>query len=198
MKHELSALPYPLDGLEPHISKETLEFHYNKHHSGYVKKLNAQVDITPAYSHMSLEEIIKTTQPGDGAFNNAAQIWNHTFYWNSMCPNGAAVDNGDLAKQIEKDFGGMGELKKKFVDAAKGNFGSGWTWLCADEDGSLQIINTDDADTVIRTNKKPLIVCDIWEHAYYIDYRNDRGEYLNNFWELINWDFAEKNFHNTK
>ena len=193
MKHKLPELPYDLDALEPLISRETLDYHYNKHHAGYVNKLNGLINDSD-YEELSLEEIIHESKQGSNIFNNAAQIWNHTFYWHSMMPDVQTKPGKKLIEKIDRDFGSLDNLKEKFLNAAKGQFGSGWAWLVRNRDGSLGLETTGNADTVIRQNKQPLLVCDVWEHAYYIDYRNNRPEYLEQFWKLINWEFVEKNY----
>ncbi len=193
MAFELPALPYAKDALQPHISAETLDFHHGKHHNAYVTKLN---ELLPGseFEGKTLEEIIKTSS--GVMFNQAAQVWNHTFYWNSLSPNGGGAPTGDLAAAIDKAFGSLDAFKTAFNAKAMGNFGSGWTWLVKNSDGSLEIVNTDDADTPIaREGQTPLITADVWEHAYYIDYRNARPKYLEEgFWNLVNWEFAAKNF----
>lgn len=191
MEHALPALPYALDGLQPHISKETLEFHYGKHHQTYVTNLNNLIKGTE-FENASLEEIVKKSS--GGVFNNAAQIWNHTFYWNSLSPKGGGVPSGALALAIDKKWGSFDAFKEAFTKSAVGNFGSSWTWLVKKSDGSLDIVNTSNAATPVTTADCPLITCDLWEHAYYIDYRNRRPDYLGAFWSLANWDFASKNF----
>ncbi|MBW2940389.1 superoxide dismutase [Zhongshania aquimaris] len=192
MAFELPALPYAKDALEPHISAETLDFHHGKHHNAYLTKLNELVPGSE-YEGKSLEDIIKTSS--GVLFNQAAQVWNHTFYWNSLSPNGGGAPTGDLAAAIDKAFGSFDEFKTAFNGKAVGNFGSGWTWLVKNTDGSLEIVNTDDADTPIaREGQTPLFTADVWEHAYYIDYRNARPKYLEGFWNLVNWEFAAKNF----
>jgi superoxide dismutase, Fe-Mn family len=191
MVFELPELPYALDALEPHISKETLEFHYGKHHAGYVKKLNVALNDSP-YANHSLEEIIQ--QADGGIFNNAAQIWNHTFYWNSMSPNGGGEPDGALLEAINKSFGSFDDFHQAFNEKAATLFGSGWVWLYKNADNSLGIMGTENANTPLREGKKPLLVCDVWEHAYYIDARNARPDYIKNFWQLINWTFAANNF----
>lgn len=192
MAFELPALPFAKDALEPHISAETLEFHYGKHHQGYVNKLNAAVEGTDN-ANKSLEDIIKSAS--GGLFNNAAQVWNHTFYWHSLSPNGGGEPKGALAEAINKAFGSFDKFQAEFSAKAGGNFGSGWTWLVKNADGSVEIVNTDDADTPIaREGQTPLITVDVWEHAYYIDYRNARPKYLEAFFKLANWDFAESNY----
>ncbi|MES2141809.1 MAG: superoxide dismutase [Pseudomonadota bacterium] len=192
MKHELPPLPYALDALAPTISKETLEYHYGKHHKAYVDKLNELIPGTE-FANTSLEDIIKKA-PAGPIFNNAAQIWNHTFYWHSMTPESAKNrPHGELAAAIEKDFGSFEKFKETFNKAAVAQFGSGWAWLIKDGQG-LAIQTTSNAITPFRDGKTCLMTCDVWEHAYYIDYRNARPKYLEKFWELVNWDFASKNF----
>lgn len=190
MTYELPDLPYSMNALEPHISQETLEYHYGKHHQAYVNKLNNLVPGTE-FEGKSLEDII--VKADGGIFNNAAQVWNHTFYWHCMKPNGGGEPNGDLATAIEQAFGDFESFKEKFTNAALNRFGSGWAWLVKNSDGSLEVMNTLNAGNPLTENKKPLLTCDVWEHAYYIDTRNDRGKYVNNFWEVVNWDFVEKN-----
>ncbi len=192
MSIELPTLPYEQDALEPHISAETLSFHYGKHHNTYVVKLNGLIGGTE-FENKSLEEIVKTSSAG--IFNNAAQIWNHTFYWNSLAPNAGGEPSGDLLAAIISNFGSFAEFKAKFTDSAINNFGSSWTWLVKNADGSLAIVNTSNAATPLTDEGvTPLITVDLWEHAYYIDYRNVRPDYLNGFWALANWDFAQANF----
>ena len=193
MSITLPELPYAMDALEPRISKETLEFHYGKHHNAYVVNLNIFIENDASLAGKSLEEIVKSSD--GGVFNNAAQVWNHTFYWNSLAPNAGGEPTGELAAAIETNFGSFAEFKEKFTASAAGNFGSGWTWLVKNADGSLAIVNTSNAGTVItEEGVTPLLTCDVWEHAYYIDYRNARPEYLKNYWELVNWAFAAENF----
>ncbi|WP_419835714.1 superoxide dismutase [Fe] [Endozoicomonas atrinae] len=191
MAFQLPELPYERDALEPHISKETLDYHYGKHHNTYVVKLNGLVEGTEL-ENKSLEEIIKTSE--GGIFNNAAQVWNHTFYWNCLSPNGGGKPSGELAAAIDKAFGSFDEFVAKFSDMAVNNFGSSWTWLVKNTDGSLEIVNTSNAGTPITGDQKPLLTCDLWEHAYYIDYRNVRPDYLKGFWALTNWAFVADNF----
>ena len=192
MSIELPALPYEQDALEPHISAETLSFHYGKHHNTYVVKLNGLIGGTE-FENKSLEEIVKTSSAG--IFNNAAQIWNHTFYWNSLAPKAGGEPSGDLLAAIISNFGSFAEFKAKFTDSAVNNFGASWTWLVKNTDGSLAIVNTSNAATPLTDEGvTPLITVDLWEHAYYIDYRNVRPDYLNGFWALANWDFAQANF----
>ncbi|MEK9714044.1 MAG: superoxide dismutase [Fe] [Thalassolituus sp.] len=191
MAFELPALPYEKNALEPHISAETLDFHHGKHHNTYVQKLNGLIEGTE-FAGKSLEDIIKTSS--GGVFNNAAQIWNHTFYWNSLSPNGGGAPTGAVADAINAAFGSFEEFQAKFNDSAVNNFGSSWTWLVKKADGSLDIVNTSNAATPITEGLTPLITVDLWEHAYYIDYRNVRPDYLKGFWALVNWDFANENF----
>lgn len=192
MAFELPPLPYEKNALEPHISAETLDFHYGKHHATYVAKLNGLVEGT-ALASKSLEEIIKSSE--GGVFNNAAQIWNHTFYWHSLSPNGGGEPTGALAAAITATWGSFSDFQAAFNDKAVNNFGSSWTWLVKNPDGSLDIVNTSNAATPItKEGVTPLITVDLWEHAYYIDYRNVRPNYLNGFWALVNWDFAAQNF----
>jgi Fe-Mn family superoxide dismutase len=192
MAFELPALPYAKDALEPHISQETIEYHYGKHHNTYVVKLNGLVEGTEL-AQKSLEEIIKTSS--GGIFNNAAQIWNHTFYWNCLSPNGGGVATGAVAKAIDEAFGSFAAFKAKFTDSAVNNFGSAWTWLVKNADGSVAIVNTSNAATPLTDSSvTPLMTVDVWEHAYYIDYRNVRPDYLAHYWELVNWDFINQNF----
>jgi Fe-Mn family superoxide dismutase len=190
MAHTLPPLPYALDALAPTISKETLEFHYGKHHQTYVTNLNNLIPGTE-FETASLEEIVKKSS--GGIFNNAAQVWNHTFYWNSMAPNAGGEPTGKLADAINAKWGSVAAFKEAFNKSAAGNFGSGWTWLVKKADGSLDIVNTSNAATPLTTADVPLLTCDVWEHAYYIDYRNARPKYLESFWTLVNWSFAAKN-----
>jgi Fe-Mn family superoxide dismutase len=191
MAHTLPALPYAMDALAPIISKETLEFHYGKHHQTYVTNLNNLIPGTE-FESASLEEIVKKSS--GGVFNNAAQIWNHTFYWNSMAPNAGGEPTGKLADAIKAKWGSVAAFKEAFNKSAAGNFGSGWTWLVKKPDGSVDIVNTSNAATPLTTTDVPLLTCDVWEHAYYIDFRNARPKYLESFWSLVNWSFAAKNF----
>ena len=191
MEHTLPALPYAMDALQPHISKETLEFHYGKHHQTYVTNLNNLIKGTE-FENSSLDEIVKKSS--GGVFNNAAQIWNHTFYWNSLSPKGGGKPAGALAAAIDAKWGSFDAFKEAFTKSAVANFGSSWTWLVKKADGSLDIVNTSNAATPLTTADRPLLTCDLWEHAYYIDYRTRRPDYLGAFWSLVNWDFAAKNF----
>jgi superoxide dismutase, Fe-Mn family len=191
MAFELPALPYAINALEPHISQETLEYHHGKHHNTYVVKLNGLVEGTDL-AEKSLEEIIKTST--GGVFNNAAQIWNHTFYWHCLSPNAGGEPTGEVADAIVKAFGSFEEFKAKFTDSAINNFGSSWTWLVKNADGSLAIVNTSNAGTPItEEGVTPLLTVDLWEHAYYIDFRNVRPDYMAAFWSLVNWEFVAKN-----
>ncbi|HEV7617973.1 MAG TPA: Fe-Mn family superoxide dismutase [Burkholderiaceae bacterium] len=190
MEHTLPPLPYPMDALAPHISKETLEYHYGKHHQGYVTTLNNLIKGTE-YENASLEDIIKKSS--GPIFNNAAQVWNHTFYWNCMKPNGGGAPTGKLGDAIGVKWGSFDKFKEEFTKSGVGNFGSGWTWLVKKTDGSVDIVNTSNAGTPLTSADKPLMTCDVWEHAYYIDYRNLRAKYIESFWKLVNWDFAAKN-----
>lgn len=189
-QHQLPELPYAKNALEPHISEETLEYHYGKHHATYVNKLNDMIAGTE-FESMSLEDIIK--KASGGVFNNAAQVWNHSFYWNCLSPDGGGEPEGELAAAIEKNFNSFAEFKKQFTESAVGNFGSGWTWLVKTPDGKLEIVNTSNAETPISGDNQPLLTCDVWEHAYYIDYRNARPSYLDAFWKLVNWQFVSAN-----
>ena len=190
MQHQLPPLPYALDALQPHISKETLEFHYGKHHAAYVTNLNNLIKGTE-FENASLEDIIKKSS--GGVFNNAAQVWNHTFYWSSLAPKGGGQPSGAVAAAINKKWSSFDAFKEAFTKSAVGNFGSGWTWLVKKPDGSLDIVNTSNAATPLTGTDKPVLTCDVWEHAYYIDYRNRRPDYLGAFWNLVNWEFAAKN-----
>lgn len=191
MAIELPPLPYEKNALEPNISAETLEFHYGKHHQAYVTNLNNLIKGTE-FESAALEDIIKKSS--GGVFNNAAQIWNHTFYWRSMqSPKKDNAPSGKLGDAINKAFGSFDKFKEEFSKSAVGNFGSGWTWLVQRSDGSLGIVNTSNAATPITGSDKPLFTIDVWEHAYYIDYRNARPKYVESFWDLVNWDFAAKN-----
>ncbi len=191
MAFELPALPYAKNRLVPHISEETLEFHYGKHHQTYVTNLNNLVPGTE-FEGMPLEEIIMKSS--GGIFNNAAQVWNHTFYWNSLAPNAGGEPTGALADAINATFGSFGKFKEEFTKCAVTTFGSGWAWLVKNADGSLALVSTSNAGCPLKTDQKPLLTCDVWEHAYYIDYRNARPAYLEAFWALVNWDFAAANY----
>jgi len=182
MAFTLPELPYPKSALEPHISAETLEYHHGKHHNKYVNTLNGLIEGT-GDADKSLEDLIKTTS--GKLFNQAAQVWNHTFYWNCMGPNAGGAPKGAIADAINGKFGGFDEFKKQFNAAAAAEFGSGWAWLVKNGN-EIEIVTTHDAENPMTANKKPLLTCDVWEHAYYIDYRNDRGKYLENFWNVVN------------
>jgi Fe-Mn family superoxide dismutase len=187
MAIELPALPYARDALAPHISAETIDYHYGKHHQTYVTNLNNLVKGTE-FENLDLLAIIKKSQ--GGMFNNAAQIWNHTFYWNSLSPKGGGEPGGKLADAIKKTFGSFAQFKDDFSKTAVGTFGSGWAWLVQRADGGLGLVSTSNAATPITGSDRPLLTCDVWEHAYYIDYRNARPKYVEAFWNLANWDFA--------
>ncbi|WP_298623306.1 superoxide dismutase [Fe] [uncultured Legionella sp.] len=190
MTFTLPQLPYALDALAPHISKETLEYHYGKHHNAYVTNLNKLIPGTE-FESMSLEDIIMKAK--GGVFNNAAQVWNHTFYWHSMSPNGGGEPQGAVAEAINKNFGSFAAFKEQFTQAAATTFGSGWAWLVQDASGALKIISTSNAGTPMTEGLNALLTCDVWEHAYYIDYRNVRPDYISAFWSLVNWDFVAGN-----
>jgi superoxide dismutase, Fe-Mn family len=192
MFFELPPLPYPKDALKPYISEETIQYHYGKHHKGYVDKLNKILETKPEEQEKSLEEIIKDSS--GPLFNNAAQVWNHNFYWKCLTPKGKKKTEKNLAKKIDSTFGSFDEFKTKFKEQAVNNFGSGWTWLVKKKDGSLAIVNTGNAQNPMTNGDKPLLTVDVWEHAYYIDYRNERGKYVDNIWQIINWDFVESQF----
>jgi len=189
--HQLPELPYAKNALEPHISAETIDFHYGKHHQTYVTNLNNLIQNTE-FEKLSLEEIIMKSS--GGVFNNAAQVWNHTFYWNGLSPKGGGQPKGPLADAIAKTFGSFDEFKQKFTQTAIGTFGSGWAWLVKNKDGTLAIVSTSNAATPMTAGQKALLTCDVWEHAYYVDYRNARAKYVESFWNLVNWEFVAKNF----
>ncbi len=191
MAHELPPLPYEKNALEPVISQETIEYHYGKHHQTYVTNLNNLVPGTE-FENASLEDIIQ--KASGGIFNNGAQVWNHTFYWNCLSPNGGGEPGGALADAINKAFGSFEEFKKQFSTSAATNFGCGWTWLVKGADGGLEIVNTTGAGNPMTDGKTPLLTVDVWEHAYYIDYRNARPGYLEKLWNIFNWDFVSANF----
>ena len=191
MEHTLPALPYAKNALEPVISAETIEFHYGKHHQAYVTNLNNLIKGTE-FENSSLEEII--LKSSGGIFNNAAQVWNHTFYWNGFKPNGGGAPTGELAAAIDKAFGSFEEFKKQFSQKAIATFGSGWAWLVKNKDGSLSLESTSNAATPMTSGQTALLTIDIWEHAYYVDYRNARPKYVEEFWNIVNWDFVSANF----
>ncbi len=192
MEHKLPELPYASDALQPVISPETIAYHYGKHHQTYVNNLNKLIAGTE-YEQMSLEDIIKKSS--GGIFNNAAQIFNHSFYWRCLCPNGGGEPTGKLAELINKNFGSLAAFKEKFSNIAVGTFGSGWAWLVQNAEGSLSVESTSNAATPITEGKTPLLTCDVWEHAYYIDYRNARPTYVEKFWDIVNWDFVAANLN---
>lgn len=189
MSFTLPPLPYEKNALEPHISEETLEYHYGKHHQAYVTNLNNLIKGTE-FEKMSLEDIIKKSS--GPIFNNAAQVWNHTFYWHCLSPNGGGAPSGKLGEMITKTFGSFEAFKEKFSETAIKTFGSGWAWLVKNKDGSLAIVSTSNAQTPMTSDQKALLTCDVWEHAYYIDYRNARPKYVEAFWNLVNWEFVAK------
>jgi superoxide dismutase len=192
MKRELPALPYAIDALAPHYSKEAFEYHHGKHHKAYVDKLN-ELQVGTEFENLSLEDVIRKSS--GGVYNQAAQIWNHTFFWNCMKPAGGGEPSGALAAAVKAKWGSTAALKEAFVKSALGNFGSGWTWLVKKPDGSLDIVNMGAAGTPLTTGDKPLMTVDVWEHAYYIDYRNARQKFVETFFDkLVNWGFVEKNF----
>lgn len=192
MSHVLPPLPYALDALQPVLSKETLEYHYGKHHQAYVTNLNNLLKDNTEFANASLEDIIMKSS--GGIFNNAAQIWNHTFYWNCLTPKSSGQPSGKLMEAINKAFGSFDEFKKRFGQTAVTTFGSGWGWLVKNAQGELELMSTGNADLPMKHGKKALLTCDVWEHAYYIDYRNMRPTYVEKFWDIVNWDFVQKNF----
>lgn len=185
MAYELPALPYAMDALQPYISKETLDFHYGKHHAAYVNNLNKLV-VGTAFENASLEDIVK--KAGGGIFNNGAQVWNHTFYWNCMSPEGDRTPSGALLNAIKSDFGSFDEFKDKFSTAAATLFGSGWAWLVKSDAGKLEIVQESNAGNPLTKGLEPIMTCDVWEHAYYIDKRNRRPAYIDDFWNLVDWE----------
>jgi Fe-Mn family superoxide dismutase len=191
MEHTLPPLPFAKNALAPNMSEETLEYHYGKHHQTYVTNLNKLIPGTE-FENLSLEEIVK--KASGGVFNNAAQVWNHTFFWNSLSPKGGGAPKGALGTAITAKYGSYDKFKEEFAKVATGTFGSGWTWLVKKTDGSLDIVSTSNAATPLTTDSKPLVTIDVWEHAYYIDYRNARPKFIEAYWNIVNWDFAEKNF----
>jgi len=190
MAFELPALPYEKNALAPHISEETLDYHYGKHHNTYVVNLNNLI-ADSEFADMSLEDIIKKSD--GGIFNNAAQVWNHTFYWNCLSPNGGGAPSGALADAINAKWGSFDKFKEDFTAGCVTNFGSGWTWLVKNANGDLDIVKTSNAGCPLTDGVTPLMTCDVWEHAYYIDYRNARPSYVGAFWNLVNWDFVASN-----
>ena len=191
MEHKLPELPYQNTGLEPHISSETLEYHYGKHHAAYVNNLNNLIQGTE-FETLSLEEIV--VKSSGGIFNNAAQVWNHTFYWNCLSPQGGGEPSGSLGEAIQSAFGTFDDFTKEFTQKAVTLFGSGWAWLVLNKEGKISIETTGNAGNPMTSGQKPLLTCDVWEHAYYVDYRNARPKYVEAFWKLVNWDFVSSNF----
>lgn len=190
-KFILEALPYAKNALEPHISERTLDFHYGKHHQTYVDNLNKLIENTD-FENLALEEIVKTSERG--IFNNAAQVWNHTFYWNCLTPNHKSEPTGNLMDAIVRDFGTFADFKAEFSKQATGLFGSGWLWLVKNSDNKLEIVAKTNAGNPLTDGKSPILVIDVWEHAYYLDKQNARAKYIDAYWEIVNWEFAEKNF----
>lgn len=191
MAFQLPELPYAKNALEPHISAETLEFHHSKHHQTYVANLNNLI-VGTEFENMSLEDIV--LKSSGGLFNNAAQVWNHTFYWNCLSPNGGGEPSGALAEAINAKFGSFAAFKEEFSKCAIGTFGSGWAWLVKNADGGIDLVSTSNAACPCTNKQTPLLTCDVWEHAYYVDYRNARAKYVEAFWNLVNWDFVAQNF----
>ena len=191
MTFKLPDLPYDYNALEPSISAETLTFHHGKHHQAYVNNLN-KLTADTEFENLTLEAIIK--KANGGIFNNAAQVWNHTFYWHCMKKNGGSEPDGELATAITQTFGHFNDFKEQFTQQAMTRFGSGWAWLVKNHQGELEILSTANADNPLTDDKKPLLTCDVWEHAYYIDTRNDRAQYVSNFWQVVNWDFVAQNY----
>jgi Fe-Mn family superoxide dismutase len=191
MPHQLPPLPYALNALQPHMSRETLEYHHGKHHRGYVDKLNELVRGTP-YENAPLEKIVR--EASGPVFNNGAQAWNHAFFWQCLSPRGGGQPKGELGEALGAVFGGFDAFRKQFSEAAEGRFGSGWAWLCADAAGALSVSSTANAENPMQKGPTPLLTCDVWEHAYYIDYRNSRKDFVAAFWNLVNWEFVESNW----
>ena len=191
MKHTLPALPYAMDALEPVISEKTISFHYGKHHQAYVNKLNELVQGTE-FENASLEDIIMKSD--GGIFNNGAQVWNHTFYWNCLSPSGGKEPAGKILEAINQAFGSFEKFKEEFANAAATQFGSGWAWLVKNKNGKLEIIKTANAENPMRQGHTPLLTCDVWEHAYYLDYQNRRPDYVTAFWKLVDWNKVEERF----
>jgi superoxide dismutase, Fe-Mn family len=194
MKHGLPPLPYPVDALEPFLSRETLEYHHGKHHKAYVDKTNELVRGTDLQD-ATLEQIVASAT--NALYNNAAQAWNHAFYWRCLTPDGVGKPTGEIARVIASAFGSFDGFQTQFSRAAEGQFGSGWAWLVQRKDGALEIASTANADTPLRSGGRPLLTCDVWEHAYYIDYRNSRADYIKAFWNLVNWEFIARNWAET-
>jgi Fe-Mn family superoxide dismutase len=196
MTFELMPLPYSLDSLEPVISERTLEFHWGKHHKGYVEKLNKLIPGT-RFENLPLEEIILESHGSEEdkkIFNNAAQVWNHNFFWKCMDPSSVEMKDLELLRAIDSAFGSLDKFKEEFVASGKSHFGSGWTWLIKDENNELKIISTHDAENPLVRGETPLLTCDVWEHAYYLDYQNARDKFIQRFWQIVNWDFVQENF----
>ena len=194
MRFELDKLPYEPDALEPHISGTTVDVHYHKHHAGYLKKLADEIQGKPQAADLSLEELVGTARHDSGVFRNAAQVWNHSFYWNSLAPDGGGRPEGAVHDLIKRDFGSVERFKRAFAEVAEAEFGSGWAWLVADESGRLRVLSTTDADNPMREGYRPLLTLDVWEHAYYLDYRNERARYIEACLEsLLNWRFVQDN-----
>ena len=195
MEHKLPPLPFAMDALEPHMSRETLEYHYGKHHKTYVEKLNQLIKDTE-HENEDLEQIVKTAK--GPIFNNAAQAWNHTFFWSCLTPERGLEPREELSRAIDASFGSMDAFKDKFTKTAVELFGSGWAWLVCDASGKLSIEAAPNAGTPLTGKKMPLLTCDVWEHAYYIDHRNARPDFLKAYWNLVNWDFARSNFETAR
>ena len=193
MKHELPRLPYNLKDLAPFVTEEQMDFHYNKHHAAYFTKLNTLIDGKPEADRSLEELIIGSNGP---IFNNAAQAWNHTFFWNCMSPSGGGDPKGALKMAIERDFGSLAAFREKFSLAAANLFGSGWAWLAKDKEGKLEIMPLSNADTPLKHGKQPIFTLDVWEHAYYIDYRNRRPDFIQKFWDVVDWNFVDKSYGN--
>lgn len=191
MKHQLPELPYDLGELAPFVSEEQMDFHYNKHHAGYFKKLDGLIQGKPE-EELELKELVASSS--GGVFNNAAQAWNHTFFWNCMSPNGGGKPSGELMTALERDFGGFEAFKQEMSDKAAALFGSGWAWLAKNSEGKLEIMPLGNADTPLKHNKEPVLTLDVWEHAYYIDYRNRRPDFIEGFWDVVNWDFVSQSY----
>lgn len=189
MAFTLPELPYSRDALEPHMSKETLDYHYGKHHKAYVDKANSMIEGS-GFEKAPLDQVVR--EATGGLFNQTAQIWNHTFFWHSLSPNGGGEPGGALAKELEQSFGSVDDFKQKFTQAATGLFGSGWTWLVKNASGGLEVVTTQNAGNPMTSNQTPLLTCDMWEHAFYIDYRNVKPDYLKAFWSLVNWANVEE------
>lgn len=191
MKFEIDPLPYAKDALAPHVSARTLDFHYETHHKGYLEKLRKQIEGKPE-ADRELEDLIRTSE--GNLFNNAAQVWNHSFYWRSMKPDGGGKPDGALLQALESGFGSFDRFKQRFAEAANGEFGSGWAWLVLDRSGRLRVLSSSDAENPLQQDQKPLLTLDVWEHAYYLDYQNERDGYVEGFLDhLVNWEFAEQN-----